>query len=364
MPENILIYYPSAKRSNVLETLALEFSARGHHIFFLTHAEKDELHEALEKQGINVFSFYVPKTTSVLFYLKHFFFLISFCRRHKISAVQSHLQTANIVSVLAQFFIRAKVVNYRHHLIENNRTSRIFDKIINRLAKKIVVPSSVILEKMTNEEQVPAKKIKLVPYVYDFSKYSSSPERVAEIKQMHPAKLRILLCGRFVPLKRNDLAIRAVAALIEKGQQVCLMALDSGPGLEECKQLVRELNIENQVYFIGYTSKVLDYIAACDVLVHPSFTEASNNTVKEAALFSKKVIVCEGVGDFSDFIINGKNGYLVSRENPLPELIKALEEIYEGRGDMNMGDELKKTVMQKFQKSTETIDKHLDLLVR
>lgn len=363
MPENILIYYPPAKRSNVLETLALAFSAKGHSVFFLTHAKRDELHEALEKQGIQVFSINIPKTNSAWFYLRHFFFLISFCKKHKITAIQSHLQPANIVSVFAQYFIRAKLVNYRHHLIENNRMSKIFDKVINRRAKLIVVPSSVILQKMVNEEGVDPKNVKLIPYVYDFSKYSSSPERISEITKNYPTPLRVLLCGRFVPLKRNDLALKAVAALIQNGKNISLLALDSGPGLDECKQLAKDLGIEAHVFFIGYTSYALDYIGACDVLIHPSFTEASNNTVKEAALFSKRVIVCEGVGDFSDFILNGQNGYLVNRENPLPGMIKALEEIYDGKGNTDMGEALKKTVMQKFQKSPETIDNHLDLLI-
>lgn len=364
MPENILIYYPPAKRSNVLETLAIEFSAKGHKVFFLTHAKRDELHEALEKQNVQVFSFYVSKTSSAWFYLRHFFFLVLFCRKHKINAIQSHLQPANIVSVFAQYFIGARLVNYRHHLIENNRMSKIFDRIINRRAKQIVVPSSVILHKMINEEGTDPKKVKLIPYVYDFSKYNSSPDRINEIKKTHPAHLRVLLCGRFVPLKRNDLAIKAIAALVQKGKNVSLLALDSGPGLEESKQLVKDLGLEKHVFFIGFTSHSLDYIAACDVLIHPSFTEASNNTVKEAALFSKTVIVCEGVGDFSDFIMNGDNGYLVDREEPLTGMIKALEEIYEGKGKIDMGERLKKTVMRKFQKSPETIDKHLDLLIR
>lgn len=362
MPENILIYYPPGKRSNMIETVALEFLARGHRIFFLTQAPHDDIHDYLGKQGVSVFSHPVAKGN--LFYLKHFLFLISFCRKHKITAIQSHLQPANIIAVFAQFFVSARLVVYRHHHFENNKISRLFDRIINRLAKKIVAPSSLIFDKMVKEEGVSEKKVKLVLHVYDFSKYHVSAERIAGIKKDHPAHLRILLCGRFVPLKRNDLAIKAVAALVKKGLDIVLLALDSGPGLEDCKTLAKELGVEQQVSFIGYTDHAPDYIAGCDVLLHPSFTEVSNNTVKEAALFSKKVIVCEGVGDFSDFIINKVNGYLVKREDPLPGMIEALEEIYWGKGNVNMGEALKKTVQDKFQKSPETIDKHLDLLIR
>ncbi len=364
MPENILIYYPPNKPSNVIETLALEFSAAGHRVSLLTQTEPGPLHASLQERGIEVYHHSVTKSKGLLFYLRHFIFLVRFCRQHRISALQSHLQPANIVAVFAQFFIHAKTVIYRHHLIEPNKMSKFFDKIINRLSNTIVVPSSVIQAKMLKEEGVKESKIRLIPYVYDFSRFKTSTEHVAEIKKDYPAKLRVLLCGRFVPLKRNDIAIRAIAELAKKGKDLILLALDSGPELEACQDLVKQEGIEKHVVFIGYTPRALDYIAACDVLIHPSFTEASNNTVKEAALFSKTVIVCEGVGDFSDFIQHRMNGYLVNRDSPLDGMVEALEEIYDGKTPHDIGARLKETVFQKFEKSPQTIHKHLDLLVK
>lgn len=364
MPENILLYYPSNKPSNVIETLAIEFASAGHQVFLLTQAEAGPLHHTLKEKRVQVFQSSVPKSGSGLYYLRHVIFLIRFCGIHRISALQSHLQQANIIAVLALYFIKAKTVIYRHHLVEDNRTSKLFDRIINRLAKKIVVPSSVIQQKMILEEGVKPAKVHLIPYVYDFSRFEFSPDRVSTIKKSYQAQLLVLLCGRFVPLKRNHLAIEAVGKLVKEGKDVKLLALDSGPVLEDCVALVKKEGLEKHVFFIGYSPYAMDYIAACDVLVHPSFTEASNNTVKEAALFSKTVIVCEGVGDFSDFILHRQNGYLVKRDEPLPGIVEALEEIYDEKSPAGLGDNLKQTVLQKFDKSSGTIYKHLDLLLK
>lgn len=364
MPEHILIYYPHGKRSNVIETLAGEFRARGHRVFLLSQGKEEALHQVLREQGIQTFSPGISGSPSPAFYLKQLLHLVRFCRQHKITAIQSHLQPANIVAVMARFFIKARVVAYRHHLFENNANSRRFDRLINALAPVIVVPSSVILEKMVKEEKVPASKVRLIPYVYDFSKYSSDAGRVAELKRKYPARLLVLLCGRFVPLKRNELAILAVAALVRQQKDVKLLALDAGPELDKCRALAEAKGLRDHVVFAGYTEHPLDYLAACDVLVHPSFTEASNNTVKEASLFSKAVIACEGVGDFSDYIIHGENGYLINREDPLPGLISCLNDLYEGKADPGMGARLKETVFEKFSKSDHTIHNHLILLTR
>lgn len=361
---NILIYYPSNKSSNVIETIAKGFVDKGHKVFLLTQNPKGDLHISFEKYGIQSETCVLEKKIAFVYYIKQILCLISFCKKNNITAVQSHLQQANIIAVFAQYFIKSRVVICRHHLIEPNRMSTYFDKVINWLAKVIVVPSEVIKTKLIEEDRVKSSKIKLVPYVYDFTQYPvPSLENIENIRKTHASKLLILLCGRFVPLKRNEIVFYALKKLIEEKYDVKLLALDEGPGLENLKLYVKNNHLGNNVEFLGYRKNVMDYIAACDVLVHPSFTEASNNTVKEAAIYSKNVIVCSNVGDFSEYIIHQKNGYLANRENPLQEIIDYLKIIYNDENRNLIGDALKKTVYEKFHKSEQIIKTHLQLLI-
>ncbi|MFO0321507.1 MAG: glycosyltransferase family 4 protein [Bacteroidota bacterium] len=359
----ILIYYPSNKPSNVIETIAKGFIENGHQVFLLTQTSKGDLHRIFEKLGVYTDSYLISKKTSLIYYLRHLIYLISFCRKHNITSVQSHLQQSNIIAVFAQYFIKSRVVIYRHHLIELNKISRYFDRIINTLAKRIVVPSEVIRDKMIKDEHVYSEKIKLIPYVYDFSQYPNpSQENIISIRNNYKCKLLILICGRFVSLKRNDLVFYALKKLIDQSYDIKLMALDEGPGMEKLKEYVKENHLDNKVDFLGYRKNVMDYIAACDVLVNPSYAEASNNSVKEAGSHSKNVIVCSHVGDFSEYIIHKKNGYLVNRDNPLAEIIDCLKIIYNDDSRHLIGQELKKTIYQKFHKSEIIIQTHLQLL--
>jgi glycosyltransferase involved in cell wall biosynthesis len=361
---NILIYYPSNKSSNVIETIAKGFVDKGHKVLLLTQSPKGDLHASFEKYGIQAESCVLGKSNSLVNYVKHFFFLISFCKKYRIDAVQSHLQQANIIAVFAQYFIKARVVICRHHLTEPSKVSGYFDSIINVLARTIVVPSKVIMEKLINEEHASSSKLKLVPYIYDFTQYATpSRENVDSIRKNNVSKLLILLCGRFVPLKRNEIVFYALNTLIAEGYDVKLLALDEGPGLEKMKLFVKDNHLENYVDFLGYRRNVMDYIAASDVLVHPSFAEASNNTVKEAAMYSKNVIVCSNVGDFSEYIIHKKNGYLASKDSPLEDIVKYLKLIYNNENRYLIGENLKSTVYEKFHLSEEIINTHLTLLI-
>lgn len=361
---NILIYYSSNKSSNVIETIAKGFVDKGHKVFFLTQEPLGNIHANLSQYGILSDARFYPKKTSVVFYLKHLLALIKFCKYHKIQAVQSHLQQANIVAVFLPFFYKVKVVVCRHHLIEPSKMSSFFDKLINYLAEKIVVPSNIIKEEMIASEKANPKKVELISYVYNFDMYPlPSIENAQKIREEFCARLLVFLCGRFVPLKRNIVAIEAIGELIREGYDIRLMALDEGPELERCKNYVSENKLETRIHFLGYRTNVMEYMQAADVLLHPSYTEASNNTVKEAGILGKTIIACKNVGDFSEYIVSGENGYLVAKENPLQEIIETLKKIYEKAYNEKVGANLKKELYQRFHKSEKIIDQHLKLLL-
>ena len=79
MGKSILIYYPSNKSSNVIETIAKGFIDKGHKVFLLTQSSKGDLHTSFEKYGISTETYILKKTISFVYYLKHIYFLISFC---------------------------------------------------------------------------------------------------------------------------------------------------------------------------------------------------------------------------------------------------------------------------------------------
>lgn len=364
MHSSILIYYPSNKSSNVIETIARELRKSAAEVFLLTHAPRGELHARLERFGISTHAFCISRTPSLLFYLRHFFFLIAFARKHKISTIQSHLQQANIVAVFAQFFIRARTIIYRHHFQDSNRVSQFFDLAIDLLARTIVVPSDIIHAMLLNSKRIAPSKVLLIPYAYDFSDYPRpSPEVAREIRDRNKCELLLIVCGRFVPLKRNELAFFALAALLRDHCDVKLLALDEGPNLNDMKRYVRSNGLDGKVEFAGYRPNVMDYIAAADVLIHPSYCEASNNAVKEAGLLAKTVVACSHVGDFSDYIQHGINGYLINRDTPLQELISTLKLIYSNKDRHLVGQALRDTIYRRFHLPKHTLQRHTELAI-
>ena len=98
-----------------METLGIVLHKAGNEVLMLTLTEKGAMHQVLEAKGIKTFSHTLLRNTSWIYFFKHSRFLRRFCKEHKIDVVLSHLQECNIISVIAKPFLKARLINFRHH---------------------------------------------------------------------------------------------------------------------------------------------------------------------------------------------------------------------------------------------------------
>lgn len=372
MKKKILFYYPSNKRSVQIETTLREIKNTGHAIYLLTTCTKGAIHDKLESFGISVNTSITKSNNPISYYLFQIVALIKFCRKHKIDIVFSNLQHTNFIAALAQYFMKAKVVAFRHHFkfskgnfgvtLKVNKNEQRFDFIINKLSKHQVVPSKGVYDGIMKYENVDPKKIEIIPYIYDFNLYPSvNQNKVDQIKAQHPAKLRLIMVARLIPFKRHFMVLPIIQKLISEGFDLHLFILDEGPEEEKLKSYCTKNKLNNHVSFIGYTQEFLEYMCASDLLIHPSLTEASNNVVKEIGLLEKAVAVCKGVGDFDDYLRDGENGFLMDLVDPSTDIENILRKVYNDH-DPNIGMNLRKTILEKFNNNEIVLEQYISLI--
>lgn len=372
--KNILFYYPSNKRSNSIETLLSELKNKNHNIFFLTTCPSGDLHTVLKSMNINVYDTVLPKNNAIIYYLKQIWRLVTFCSENKIDVVFSNLQHANFISVFAQKFSKAKFIIFRHHfkfnifsndVLDENKIEALFDKIINKLAKIIIVPSSGVVNGMLITEAVNKNKLKIIPYVYDFEKYEKpDKEAAAQIKNKYNCTLLLLMCSRLIEFKRHQIVFPIIKKLVqEQGLDIKLIVLDEGPEKDKLQDYITSNGLQNNIFILGFKQDFINYMFASDLLVHPSLTEASNSAVKEMGLLKKAVAVCSKVGDFDDYIIDRHNGFLMSPNNTADDLEKIILEAYTQKDLLiRIGHNLHTDVLFKFYKSERVIAQYEELL--
>jgi len=352
---NILFYYPDKERADIFSSLMLGFQKQGHRVYLLTHAEEGYLHNEVKKEGVRTFTYTIPKNNSLIFYLKHIIFLISFTKKHKIDIVYSHIQVANFISCIAQYFSPSRFILTRHHtdcaFVDYNFNERTMDRIINVLGKEFIASSKKVYDQMVNVEHVKKAKVRTIFLAYDFDHMPKPNENaVKEIREKFKAHLLIIQASRLIPEKRNINSIHVITELIKNNFDIKLLLLgEEGTEKIKIEKFIAENNMGANIFMVGYRTDMVNFIAAADLLVHISISEASNSTVKEAAILEKPVIVCHDVGDFDDYIVNNENGIMLSKENTEKELSDVLVEIYLNKKDIqSLGKNLHKTVLEVF----------------
>lgn len=136
-------------------------------------------------------------------------------------------------------------------------------------------------------------------------------------------RLRAVVVGRLVDVKRYDVAIEAVANL----QGAELVVVGDGPERGGLEALARTRLTDGRIRFAGPLphDRVLAELAAADVLVSTSSHEGLPHVVLEALAVGTPV-VASAAGGTGEAVVDGLNGRLV--EPPTPEAFeKVLAEL-------------------------------------
>ncbi len=117
----------------------------------------------------------------------------------------------------------------------------------------------------------------------------------------------ILSVGELQKRKNHEPMIRAIAKL--NRQDIKYYICGIGYLEEHLKQLVCTLNLENQVFFLGYRRDVADIMNAADIFAHPSLREGLGIAPLEAMALELP-LVASNIQGIPDYVEDGVTGFM------------------------------------------------------
>lgn len=175
----------------------------------------------------------------------------------------------------------------------------LFKPIVKNIWKKskAVVCNSEELKKEVLSLN-PELKIDVIHNGIDINKFKSARSR------KNKNRLVLLYVGRLISLKQIDLIIKILPDIIKNiSKKIIFRIVGLGPQEKELKDLVKKLNLEDNVIFVGevdYENIEKEYQKA-DVYVQLSRAEGMSNTIMEAMACGLPVITTD-VGGVRDFV--------------------------------------------------------------
>jgi sugar transferase (PEP-CTERM/EpsH1 system associated) len=114
--------------------------------------------------------------------------------------------------------------------------------------------------------------------------------------------------GRLVAIKDHPILLKVAATLVEKGLDVRVLLVGSGPEREKLESLATGA-LPGRVRFAGDTDRIPEMLNAMDVFVLPSLGEGMSNTLLEAMACGLPVLATN-VGGNPEIVENDEHGWL------------------------------------------------------
>lgn len=176
---------------------------------------------------------------------------------------------------------------------------------------KIVPVSDSIKDYIINDIGISAENINRIHNgIADFA-YSEGSE---SLKSIANQPLKLITVGRIARIKNYPLLLNAFAIAVEKNNRILLEVVGDGPELNHLKELAKQLDIEEQVNFLGFRTDIFERLAANDVFVLSSDYEGISIAILEAMSLSKPVIATK-VGGVPETVEHNKTGYLIENRS-------------------------------------------------
>lgn len=212
------------------------------------------------------------------------------------------------------------IVSFRGYDLTKYASSKRFfsyDQLF--LAGDVFLPVSDYFRKKLIKLGCPENKIVVHRSGIDCAKFKS---RTKKHKEKRPVKL--LSVGRLIEKKGIYYGIKSFAIFNERNpnKDVIYNIVGDGPLLNDLKKLIKELNIEAKVNFLGKKNheELLTFLNDSDLLLAPSVTakdgnqEGIPNTIKEAMALNLPVISTLHSG-IPELVRNGESGYVVKERD-------------------------------------------------
>lgn len=215
-------------------------------------------------------------------------------KKYGFTKVLSFLHRANYVNILAKYFSNHKAIISERIASsslykDNSITSKISNILINKLYNKadlIISVSKAIVEDLKINYKIKSEQIVIYnPYDIEKIRKLSSENINVDIDK----NKSIITVGSLSKRKNHQILINAFSK-IEKKNDIKLYILGKGEEEDSLKNLVKELELEDKVIFLGFDNNPYKYLSKCGIFIMSSNSEGFPNVLVEAMICGCSVI--------------------------------------------------------------------------
>lgn len=244
-------------------------------------------------------------------------------RKGNFDLVNTHLIHAELYTAMVKkFFIRDLVlINTRHGYYPDYQVRHGFEPVFNIKDKfwwmykfnsgsfnRTISISHGLKKLLVAMKLAKAEDIDVIHYGFEYAQVDYD----SDISRYRRGEQQILIVGRLQSVKGHTFAFQALPKVIARFPDVKLTIVGSGVLEEDLRKEVAERGIQNNVEFMGFQTRVHDFLKNSDITLIPSFAEGFCAVVLESN-HNHTPVVCFDVPALNEIVDNESTGVVVPK---------------------------------------------------
>ncbi len=282
--------------------------------------------------------YFLSRFSYLYIFLKCFFSLKKLLKKEKPDYLLIHLITLLPIMLLIFFKFETKFILR----ISGYPRLNFFRKIIWKLASKkihlVTAPTLLTLDYIKSQNIFDEKKIIFLPDpVYQIREIVNHKNEFVE-EYIDENKKYIISIGRLTKQKNFSLLIKAFNEIRKNNDQFKLLIIGEGEEKKNLELLIANLNIKNDIIFLGFKENVFKYIKLSNLVLSTSLWEDPGFFLIESGILNKPIISSDCPNGPSELLSHGLGGYLF-KNNQLNSLVDVFKK-FTFENDMKIKDKI------------------------
>lgn len=267
-------------------------------------------------------------------YLLSYYKLKKIKQKYKFDIVISFLEVPSFLNILTkqEEKVIISVRNYTSKAFYGLKAGIYFPLIrkLYNLSDKVISVSKEAGDDLVTNFDIINEKIEVIYNFYDLKKIDILSNENLEKEYQNIFKKKVIInTGRLTKQKGQKYLIKAFSK-IKNREKYNLVILGNGELEKELKEQCKLLNIEKEVFFLGFQKNPFKFLKKADIFVFPSLFEGFPNALSEAMACGLPIISTDCQSGPKE-ILEDKYGIVIkeyeNREKLVEELVANIEKL-------------------------------------
>ncbi len=266
----------------------------------------------------------------------------------KPEVIHTHHMYTLFYTVAGAFRFRVPIVHTEHEFWTlDTRNGKLYMPFLGRFCGAITAVNDSTRDFMRDSLKLQPRKLVTVLNGIDLKRYNARTSLARSDIGLKDSDKVAGIVARLDKVKNHEMLIRAWTIVVKEAPEAMLVVVGEGEEEKFLKGLVKELNLDGRVVFLGPRRDVSDILPLLDVAVLSSREEGLPMTLLEA-MASELPVVATAVGGVPQLVKDGSNGLLCESGDESGMAAAIVEIFNSGKNAREMGMAGLRLVREKY----------------